>query len=96
MKEQFYLLHTVTNSKNIPLEYSLIKRKRDMRFKFCKVHDKDIIDFEFLAKLIHKHNMEVKPINNFYGLNINNMPLVRIIAPNGKTAYEFYRDLNNK
>lgn len=82
MKEQFYLLHSVTNSKNIPLEYSLVKRKRDMRFKFCKVHDKDIIDIEFLANLIHKHNMIFKGL--------------RIIAPNGKTAYEFYRDLNNK
>ena len=78
-----YLIPTVTNGgsgkKSIVLEYNLVERKRDMRFKFCKENKNNIISKEILEKLTYKYSVKIK--GN------------KIIMPNGDTAYRFGREL---
>lgn len=64
----------------VPLEYKIVCKKLDMRTRFCKENAKWLVrDTEYLFRMIHKHNMSIKEN--------------RIIAPNGKAAYGFYKDL---
>jgi len=73
-----YLVQRV-KSGNLAMEYQIVQMKPDMRKKFCKKHQADIVDSWELTKAILQHGMKVK--ND------------RIIAPNGKTAYEFSRTI---
>lgn len=74
-----YLIPTTTTRDGLPMEYRIIDRKRDMRTTFCKSHDKDIVDKLVMNNLINNYRMIVK--ND------------RVIAPNGRIAYQFKRDL---
>lgn len=73
-----YLVKRVTSG-NLAMEYQVVRMKPDMRKKFCKKHQEDIVDCWELVKAILQHGMKVK--DN------------RVIAPNGKTAYEFSRTI---
>lgn len=43
MGNTIYLVPTRTNGKKTVLEYKLIQRNRDMRVKFCKENEKNIL-----------------------------------------------------
>ena len=55
-----YLLPTVLTGKNLPMEYRIVERKRDMRTKFCKKHESNIIDRDTLDEFIKCYNILVK------------------------------------
>ena len=70
-----YLLPTVLTGKNLPMEYRIVERKRDMRTKFCKKHESNIIDRYTLDEFNRTHNIIVKGD--------------RVIMKNGKQAKTF-------
>lgn len=74
-----YLVRTTTSDRGTAMEYRVLKIKRDMRTTFCQIHEADIVDSWELTKAIVKHGMKIKDD--------------RVIAPNGKTAYEFAREI---
>ena len=79
-----YLLKTVCTcgrgEKAVALEYRVVSTKRDMRRRFCRENEENIIeDMAALFHFISKHNMKIKSD--------------RIIAPNGKAACAFQREL---
>ena len=48
-----YLIPTVfTTDNKFPMEYKVVTRKRDMRTKFCKNHESNIIDRDTLDEFI--------------------------------------------
>ena len=55
-----YLLPTVLAGKNLPIEYRIIERKKDMRTKFCRENEKYIIDRDTLNEYIREYNIKVK------------------------------------
>lgn len=67
-----YLIPTVFTDKNLPMEYKIVTRKRDMRTKFCKKNERNIIDRYTLDEFNKKHNILVKGD--------------RVIMKNGKQA----------
>ena len=70
-----YLLPTVLTGKNLPMEYRIVECKRDMRTKFCKKHESNIIDRYTLDEFNRTHNILVKGD--------------RVIMKNGKQAKTF-------
>ena len=70
-----YLIPTVFTDKKIPMEYKVVTRKRDMRTKFCKKHESNIIDRYTLDEFNRTHNILVK--------------VDRVIMKNGKQAKTF-------
>lgn len=67
-----YLIPTVFTDKNLPMEYKIVTRKRDMRTKFCKKNERNIIDRYTFDEFNKKHNILVKGD--------------RVIMKNGKQA----------
>ena len=55
-----YLLPTVLAGKNLPIEYRIVERKKDMRTKFCMENEKYIIDRDTLNEYIREYNIKVK------------------------------------
>ena len=55
-----YLIPTVFTDKKLPMEYKVVTRKRDMRTKFCKKHERNIIDRDALDEFNKNHNILVK------------------------------------
>ena len=55
-----YLLPTVLTEKNLPMEYRIVERKKDMRTKFCRENEKCIIDRDTLNEYIREYNIKVK------------------------------------
>ena len=55
-----YLLPTVLTGKNLPMEYRIVERKRDMRTRFCKENEKYIIDRDTLNEYIREYGIRVK------------------------------------
>ena len=55
-----YLLPTVLAGKNLPIEYRIIERKKDMRTKFCRENEKCIIDRDTLNEYIREYGIRVK------------------------------------
>ena len=55
-----YLLPTVLTGKNLPMEYRIVERKRDMRTRFCKQNEKYIIDRDTLNEYIREYGIRVK------------------------------------
>ena len=55
-----YLIPTVFTDKKIPMEYKIVTLKRDMRTKFCKKHESNIIDRDTLDEFIKCYNILVK------------------------------------
>ena len=56
-----YLIPTVfTTDNKFPMEYKVVTRKRDMRTKFCKKHESNIIDRDTLDEFIKCYNILVK------------------------------------
>ena len=71
-----YLIPTVLTADNkFPMEYKVVTRKRDMRTKFCKKHESNIIDRYTLDEFNKNHNIIVKGD--------------RVIMKNGKQAKLF-------
>ena len=71
-----YLIPTVfTTDNKLPMEYKIVTRKRDMRTKFCKKHERNIIDRYTLDEFNKNHNSLVKGD--------------RVIMKNGKQAKLF-------
>ena len=56
-----YLIPTVfTTDDKFPMEYKIVTWKRDMRTKFCKKHESNIIDRDTLDEFIKCYNILVK------------------------------------
>ena len=56
-----YLIPTAfTTDDKFPMEYKIVTRKRDMRTKFCKKHESNIIDRDTLDEFIKNYNILVK------------------------------------
>ena len=55
-----YLIPTVFTDKKLPMEYKVVTRRRDMRTKFCKKHESNIIDRDTLDEFIKNYNIIVK------------------------------------
>lgn len=71
-----YLIPTVfTKDNKFPMEYKVVTRKRDMRTKFCKKHESNIINKYMLDEFNKNHNILVKGD--------------RVIMKNGKQAKLF-------
>ena len=70
-----YLIPTAFTNKKLPMEYKVVTRKRDMRTKFCKKHESNIIDRYTLDEFNKNHNILVKGD--------------RVIMKNGKQARIF-------
>lgn len=70
-----YLIPTVFTDKKLPMEYKIVTRKRDMRTKFCKKNERNIIDRYTLDEFNRTHNIIVKGD--------------RVIMKNGKQAKTF-------
>ena len=71
-----YLIPAVFTADNkFPMEYKVVTRKRDMRTKFCKKHERNIIDRYTLDEFNKNHNILVKGD--------------RVIMKNGKQAKLF-------
>ena len=70
-----YLIPTVFTDKKLPMEYKVVTHKRDMRTKFCKKHESNIIDRYTLYEFNRTHNILVKGD--------------RVIMKNGKQAKTF-------
>lgn len=72
----------IGSNKKVAIEYRFQKRKLDRRTRFFK-HNKNYIvkDFENAKKVLSKFDMKIK--DN------------RIILPNGKIAFSFYKTLQN-
>ena len=81
MANSTYLIPSTTNGHgSLILEYRIEHKKRDMRTRFCKLHEKNRITFNlesvpFYADLIRKDD--------------------RLIAPNGKIAYQFQKAISS-
>lgn len=79
-----YLKPVTTTRGGTPLEYIIFEMKRDMRTRHCKLNEKYKIDnIEAVEKLPTFKNLYQKEDER--GL--------RLIAPNGETAYKFRREL---
>ena len=71
-----YLIPTAfTTDDKFPMEYKVVTHKRDMRTKFCKKHENNIIDRDALDEFIKNYNILVKGD--------------RVIMKNGKQAKTF-------
>lgn len=74
----------IGNSKKIAMEYRFHKRKLDRRTRFYKQNKNYIIkDFTEAEKVLNDKKFNLKLKDN------------RIILPNGKTAFSFYKTLQN-
>ena len=79
-----YLKPVSTTRGGTPLEYIIFEMKRDMRTRRCKLNEKyKIEDIKAIEKLPTFKNLHKKEDER--GL--------RLIAPNGETAYRFRKEL---
>ena len=76
---ELYLITTVTNGRNLSLEYRMIEMKTDMRKNFCKKNKERIVNTVSLINLVSKYNIKIK--GN------------RVIMPNSEVARKFYKEL---
>lgn len=47
-----YLLPVVTNGTSLVIEFNIVQKKRDMRFRFCKNNEQYIVDENQLGEII--------------------------------------------
>ena len=61
MKKEIYVIGTTTNGKGLIIEYKIIERKKDMRFKFCKMNnDKIVSSMNDLKNIINECGGRIK------------------------------------
>lgn len=86
MKNATYLIPVTRNgNKKLVLEYKVVTTKKDNRTKFCKLHKKhEINSFDLIF------NTKTYSLMKFIDTEM------RLIAPNGKIAYEFQKELTSR
>lgn len=72
---KLYLIKTITNGKDLGLEYKMVYEKEDMRKSFCKEHKNDIVNPIDLINAVNTVGAIIKEN--------------RVIMPNGSIAYKF-------
>lgn len=77
----YYLIPVAKTSSGIPLEYTLIQHKKDMRYTFCKKNQSYKINMLLLFSIVGEFQKDIRIKNN------------RLILLNGKAAYQLWEGL---
>lgn len=77
----YYLIPISKTSRGIPLEYTLIEHRKDMRYTFCKKNQSCEINILLLFSIVGELQKDIRIKNN------------RLILLNGKAAYQLWKEL---